>query len=83
MALKNIRDFYYCDCNGNVPDKTGNVRENVQYDLENETITCKDCRTVYNVKPHIGKCWNCGATFKKYAWWVPSGCNKCYRSFVD
>lgn len=83
MALKNTRDFYYCDCNGFAPAETGIVEENVKYDLEAETITCKDCGTVYNVKPHIGECFRCGHKFKKYAWWVPSGCDGCHRSFVD
>lgn len=84
MALKRSnRDFYYCDCGGNVPDERGNVRENVSYDLKNKTITCKDCGTVYQEKPHTGRCFRCGREFQKYAWHTPSGCNKCCMSFVE
>ena len=83
MLKRTDRDFYYCDCGGNEPDELGNVRENVSYDLENETITCRDCGTVYNKKPHTDHCFKCGAKYKKYAWHIPSGCKECNKSFVS
>jgi predicted Zn-ribbon and HTH transcriptional regulator len=69
-------DVYYCDCDGG-------KRENVSYNLKDKTITCKDCGVVYQVEPHQGRCFNCRATFPKYAWYIPSGCPRCKRSFVD
>lgn len=81
--LKHYGDRYYCDCGDNQIDEMGNVNENVKYDLEKETITCKDCGTVYDQKPHTGRCFKCGAEYKKYAWHSPSGCKECNKSFVS
>lgn len=82
--LKNSgRDFYYCDCGDNQPNEMGNVRENVNYDLKNEKITCDDCGTIYDEKPRTGSCFKCGAKYKKYTWYSPSGCRKCNKSFVS
>ena len=83
MLKRTDRDFYYCDCGKNKPDELGNVRKNVSYDLENETITCKDCGTAYSQKPHIGYCPICGTEYKKYTWYIPSGCRECNKSFVS
>lgn len=70
------RDYYYCDC-------TGKETENVSYDLDNKIIRCNDCGTEYKQEPHKDTCYRCRREYKKYAWWVPSGCPHCNRSFVD
>ena len=88
MALKRDikRDIYYCDCVGTLVERPGlgtERTENVRYDLKHKTITCNDCGSVYNVEPGKDRCVRCGAEYQKYAWWVPSGCPKCPKSFVS
>lgn len=62
-------------------------RHRLRYDHENmlrDTI-CQVCdELLAQVKAESdARCFKCGASYVRWAWDDPTGCNKCNRSFVD
>ena len=55
----------------------------VSYDHQTHTFVCAECGHKEVREPRYSVCPRCGALYVSYAWFDPSGCPQCGRSFVD
>lgn len=60
-----------------------NCNKIMKYNQEQKKCLCKACGVKIAVRPNEETCDCCGQEYLKYTWFDPSGCEKCYRSFVD
>jgi primosomal protein N' len=54
------------------------------YDSGKHQEVCEKCEWRGEpLTPHKERCFNCGVEYMEFSWFDPSGCNKCFRSFVE
>lgn len=62
--------------------KCGYIDVRFPYNYEAKGYQCPNCKHIEKVLPKRRKCF-CGHEYDEYTRFDPSGCPKCYRSFVD